>query len=87
MLAVIQHKQKLLVGQEGQNQGQRPAGGLVAQGEGSGCGVGYERGIPHLSEFDQPGAVGESPAEVGGAPHSKAGLPHTARPDEADDPC
>ena len=84
VLAVVHHEQQLLVLQVREQEGPWLGRGLVAQVQGRQRGVADERGIPNLSELDQPCAVPKVACQTGPDPDREAGLADTARADEAD---
>ena len=84
VFAVVQKQQQLPVLKVGDQDVQRLCGGLVSEVEGRHHRIGDERWIADLSEFDNPGAVRESPSEGRCRPKCEAGLPDTSRTHEAD---
>ena len=86
VLAVVDDKKKLPIPQVGERQSMRLGGRLVSQVQRRRHRSANKRGVPHLGELDEPGAVAEAAPDLGGGPDGEARLSYPARPDEADQP-
>ena len=86
MLAVVDDKKKLPIPQVGERKSTRLGRRLVSQVQRRRHRPANKRGVAHLGELDEPGAVAEAAPDLGGGPDGEARLAYPARPDEADQP-